>query len=96
MFNFFNKTPQNLLAKPDLAPPDKYPISNIKLSLSGLHCSSCAVNIDLALEDLAGVVSSSTNYAKSQSTVSFDPQKTDTKKIIAEIKNLGYEAKAVV
>ncbi len=95
MFNFFKKNPQNLPAKPDLAPPDKFPISNIQLKLSGLHCSSCAVNIDLSLEDLDGVISSKTNYAKSCATVDFEPDKIDPKEIIAEITKLGYQAETL-
>ncbi len=60
-----------------------------------MHCSSCAVNIDLSLEDLDGVVSSKTNYARSISVVDFDPQKTNSKKIITEIEKLGYQAKTL-
>ena len=66
---------------------------SLTLSLTGLHCSNCAVNIDLSLEDLDGVVSSKTNYARSVSVVDFDPEKVDPKKIIAEITKLGYQAK---
>ena len=66
---------------------------NLVLKLSGLHCSSCAVNIDLSLEDLPGVANSITNYAKSISTIDFDPDKVTSKKIIAEIEKLGYQAK---
>lgn len=83
MFNFFKKSPQNL----------KSEISNLKLSLSGLHCSSCAVNIDLSLEDLNGVQNSTTNYAKSFSVISYEAAKIDPKTIIAEINKLGYQAK---
>ena len=85
MFNFFNHKPTNssLRAKR----------GNLVLKLSGLHCSSCAVNIDLSLEDLPGVANSTTNYAKSISTIDFDPDKVTSKKIIAEIEKLGYQAK---
>ncbi len=82
MFNFFKK---------------KSPITGEKLvlALSGLHCTSCAVNIDLSLEDLEGVTNSKTNYAKSESAVEFDPARIDSQRIITEIKKLGYEAKPV-
>lgn len=76
----------------------KKPAENAKaftLSLSGLHCSSCAVNIDLALEDLPGVISSKTNYARSVATVSYEEEKIEPKTIIAEIEKLGYKAKTV-
>lgn len=63
----------------------------ITLSLSGMHCTSCAVNIDLALEDLPGVIDSKTNYPKSQTKISFDPEKIQIKQIVAEIEELGYK-----
>lgn len=82
MFNFFKKKlPENT--------------QKITLSLSGLHCSSCAVNIDLSLEDLLGVANSKTNYARSIAVIDFDPKKVDTKKIIAEIEKLGYQVENV-
>lgn len=59
------------------------------LKLSGLHCSSCAVNIDLALEDLLGV-KATTNYAKSESKIDYDPKQTTLKKIHSTIQELGY------
>jgi len=65
-------------------------METIKLKLSGLHCSSCAVNIDMTLEDLPGV-SSKTSYQKSETEVTFDPSKTDLKSIKKTITDLGYK-----
>lgn len=62
-----------------------------KLKLSGLHCTSCAVNIDLTIEDIPGVKNSNTNYAKSESEVTFDPKQTSIKSIKNAIHNLGYQ-----
>lgn len=76
----------------------KKPTGNTKtltLALSGLHCSSCAVNIDLTLEDLPGVTNSKTNYARSRATIDFEPEKLDPEKIITEIIKLGYDAKII-
>ena len=79
MFNFFKKKPlaSNLI--------------QLSWSLSGLHCTSCAVNIDLTLEDLTGVVSSNTNYAQSEVRVTFNPEQTDTAAIKSAIEGLGYK-----
>ncbi|HEX9007977.1 MAG TPA: heavy-metal-associated domain-containing protein [Patescibacteria group bacterium] len=60
------------------------------LKLSGLHCTSCAVNIDLSLEDIKGVIESKTNYAKSETLVEFDPKIVSLGKINSVIKELGY------
>jgi copper chaperone CopZ len=60
------------------------------LKLSGLHCTSCAVNIDLTLEDLPGVKSSDTNYAKSECKIEFNPTQISLTNIKNTIANLGY------
>ncbi len=46
-----------------------------KLKIHGMHCSSCAINIDLDLEDLAGIISVKTSYAKQECIVTFDQKK---------------------
>jgi Cu+-exporting ATPase len=63
---------------------------SVTLKLSGLHCTSCAVNIDLTLEDLPGVIKSTTNYQKSESVIRYDSTKTNLGKIKNIITELGY------
>lgn len=65
------------------------PLTETTLKLSGLHCSSCAVNIDLALEDLPSVTST-TNYAKSETKITYDPSQTTLDQIHFAIRDLGY------
>ncbi len=55
-----------------------------------MHCTSCAMNIDGALEDLAGVVSSDTSYAKSVTKVTYDETQVRLEKIKAAIEAEGY------
>lgn len=62
-------------------------------TITGMHCSSCAMNIDGALEDTNGVTESSTNYASQKTTVSFDETKISEKHIVQIIADLGYTAK---
>ena len=83
MFNFFGKNHSQGGGE------------KLKLKLSGLHCTACAVNIDLTLEDLVGVTNSKTNYARSTAVVDFDPIQIDPQKIIAEINKLGYEVESL-
>lgn len=64
----------------------------IQLKISGLHCTSCAINIDGDLEDTSGVFSARTSYAKSQTSVEYDPEKISPEKIREIIKAAGYEA----
>jgi copper chaperone CopZ len=60
--------------------------------ISGMHCTSCAMNIDGELEDTPGVKSANTNYAKSQTNVKYDPDKVTDKDLSAAIRRAGYEA----
>ncbi len=66
--------------------------TKVKLKISGMHCTSCAMNIDGELEDTEGVKESTTNYAKAQTEVKFDPGKITEKKVIEIIKKVGYAA----
>lgn len=63
-----------------------------KLKIVGMHCNSCSLSIDFDLEDLAGVTSSKTSYARQECEVEFDEEKIDTEKIILTIRNTGYQA----
>ncbi len=62
----------------------------IVFSINGMHCVSCGMNIDGELEDLKGVLSASTNYAKGKCTVVFNPQQVETKQLIETVGKLGY------
>lgn len=57
-----------------------------------MHCTSCALNIDFDLEDLNGIKSSKTNYAKQISEIEFDEVLLDLNQIINQIKKTGYTA----
>ena len=61
-----------------------------KLKVQGMHCSSCAINIDFDLEDLEGIKSAKTSYAKQECEVEFDEEKINDQKIIQTIKETGY------
>jgi Cu+-exporting ATPase len=60
--------------------------------IKGMHCTSCAFNIDGELEDTDGVEEASTNFAKAKTEVKFDPEKVNTEKIVKLIKKVGYDA----
>ncbi len=67
-------------------------VKKIQLKINGMHCTSCAMNIDGDLEDTAGVKESNTNYAKALTQVTFDSDKISEEEIIKIIKNTGYDA----
>ena len=66
-----------------------------KFKITGMHCTSCAMNIDGELEDTEGVKQSNTNYAKQETEVEFDEKKVDEKKVLEIIKSVGYTAVSV-
>lgn len=63
-----------------------------KLKIEGMHCSSCAMSIDMDLEDLKGVKSANTSYAKQVSEVEYSEDAVTDVKIIEQIKKTGYKA----
>ncbi len=64
----------------------------VKLKIEGLHCTSCAFLIDGELEDLEGVKSAKTNYAKQECELEFDVEKADIDNIIRVVERTGYKA----
>lgn len=63
-----------------------------KFKIIDMHCTSCALTIDMDLEDLAGIKEAQTNFAKSETEVELDPEKVSDKLILETIKNSGYTA----
>lgn len=64
-----------------------------KFKIEGMHCSSCAVNIDLDLEDQHGVKSAKTSYAKQECECQFDLDIVEVDEIVKIISKAGYKAK---
>lgn len=59
--------------------------------IDGMHCTSCALSIDMDLEDLEGVISSKTSYAKQETEVEFDEEKLKVENIVKTIGDTGYK-----
>lgn len=57
-----------------------------------MHCTSCAMNIDFDLEDIEGVKSAKTNYAKQVCVVEYDEKKVGEEELMKSIKKTGYKA----
>ena len=76
MFNLFKKKLQG---------------TEVKLKIEGMHCTSCAMNIDGALEDTAGVFRAETSYAKAEVSVDYNPDTLTEDEIKNVIIQQGYE-----
>ena len=64
----------------------------IILNISGMHCASCAGNIEGALKKTAGVKSAQVNFALEKAEIEFDPQVLMVKDAIVVIEKAGYRA----
>jgi copper chaperone CopZ len=88
MFNFLKNFGQK--NKATVVDDPNARIATIKIN--GMHCTSCSLSIDGALEDVEGVVSANTSYAKSQTVVQYDPTLVTPEQLADVIKQEGYEA----
>lgn len=60
------------------------------ISISGMHCVACALNIERALSDMRGVHTARVNYAAGRATVEFDPGLVTITQIEQAIRTTGY------
>ncbi len=64
--------------------------------VGGMHCTSCGMLIDDMVEDLAGVVTSSTSVRRGRTVVTYDPTRSTLAEIAATIITAGsFEAELV-
>ncbi len=68
----------------------------MKLKITGMHCTSCAINIDGELEEIDGVISASTSYAQAVTKINYDPEKVVKETLHLTIKKLGYSTEEVL
>jgi len=65
------------------------------LSLSGMHCSSCANIIEKSLKKVPGVKQANVNFAAEKASIVFDETSSDLKSLISAIEKAGYKAEEV-
>jgi heavy metal translocating P-type ATPase len=63
---------------------------SIKAPVSGMHCSSCALIIEKALKNEAGIKSVAVNYATQKAVIEFDEKIVDLEKIKKIVAEVGY------
>lgn len=66
-------------------------LTKTTLKIQGMHCTSCAFNIDGELEDTEGVKEATTSYAKQKVEVTFDSDMVSLEKIQKIIHSIGYQ-----
>ena len=60
------------------------------LTISGMHCASCAAKIEHGLKNTLGVKSANVNLTTNKATVEYDDSKTDVSKFEDVVKKKGY------
>lgn len=66
--------------------------SKVELTISGMHCESCADGIKAMLKRTEGVLAAEVSYERREAVVEYDPAKTSPDKIVAAVEKLGYKA----
>jgi len=60
------------------------------IKVTGMHCASCALNIEKSLKKTKGVLSANVNYGSEKAYVDYDPSQTNVEEIHDVIKSRGY------
>lgn len=67
-------------------------IKKIQLNIEGMHCDSCAIGIQMVLENTDGVKKSLVYYDKKIAEVEFDEDKVPVENLLKAVSELGYKA----
>lgn len=68
-------------------------MTQVKFSIEGMSCYNCAETINKELRRVKGVSDATVNFAAGNAIVTFNPEETNEKKLIAAIHKAGYDAK---
>ncbi|RME44601.1 MAG: cation-translocating P-type ATPase [Chloroflexi bacterium] len=68
------------------------PKSEITLSVGGLWCTSCAWLIEETLRRTPGVQDVTVSFVRREAQVAFDPEQTNSHRLLRRIRHLGYRA----
>jgi len=62
--------------------------------VEGMHCGSCAINIEMILKSQEGVKSVSVSFDNKEAVIEYDNEKTQLSKLAESISPLGYTLRA--
>ncbi len=66
--------------------------NTLSFHISGMHCASCAVNIQKKLQKEPGVEEALVNYANEQATVTFQENTLNENRLAKAVEEAGYKA----
>jgi P-type Cu+ transporter len=61
-----------------------------EIKISGMHCASCALNVEKTLQDVEGVEDAQVNFGTEKATVEYDPDKVELGKLEEKVQGAGY------
>ncbi|HEY3398060.1 MAG TPA: heavy metal translocating P-type ATPase [Armatimonadota bacterium] len=64
-----------------------------RLDISGMHCASCAHNVETSLQRVPNVFAAAVNFAAETASVEFDPEHVSPQDLIQAVHDAGYEAR---
>lgn len=67
-------------------------MEKVILNIRGMHCASCASNIEEALKKVSGVLSALVNFASEKAYIEFEPASLNVRDLITVIDRAGYKA----
>lgn len=82
---------QNFIHHMDEAKQETKPV-RVNLSLSGMHCTSCALIIEKSLNKVPGVKEARVNFAAEKALVTYDESVVKKESFIDAVKRTGYSA----
>ena len=60
------------------------------IAIGGMHCATCAINIEEILKEIPGIKVANVSYASEKATVRYDPEKAGPDAMKVAIEDLGY------
>src|SRR5258708_31536215 len=67
-------------------------MKKVSFPVTGMHCASCAVNIQRKLQRTPGVIEANVNYANEHAVVEYDEKECNDKQLGNAVESLGYKA----
>jgi Cu+-exporting ATPase len=61
-----------------------------EIKISGMHCASCALNVEKSLQGLEGVGEAQVNFGTEKATVEYDPDKLKLQDLENTVEDAGY------
>ena len=67
------------------------PTSDLQVAVEGMTCANCVARVEKALRKVDGVELASVNLATERAAIRFDPRATSAPRLLAAIRDSGYE-----